>query len=358
MKSRKLCSLAVLVTGLMATVLLVACGQTTPAPAQTVVMESRTASPMSTTARTTIAASPAPASSPTPTGALKSVPDFAVLPFFLTKEDSGDGWEVGMVDLAFANTSDHLLEFQKIDGIQITVQTLEGKDYPADLFSFLDDPESYEMYKLGARPFGLPEKPAGLLLVGGDLPLPRELPISMATGPGSVNGGVHHVIQFRYAQAAHPTRLTLSSPNFNYTIDLLAPGADSPSPALPSGLSTRSLVELPNALGQVNSKLQIDFGQCAQSEGYPYDFLLPFRVTNANQLDEEPLDASYAIWYSSGVYLMSPTSAGPIFKIGPGQTVKDNLKLADWGVPTYFVLYSPDQTRLTIYRLECKARPQ
>ena len=350
MRNRKNLSPAVLVAGLMTAISMAACGQTTPVPARTAVIESRPASPISTIVKPTMAASP------TLPAVLKSVADFAILPFFFTTEDAGDGWKVGRVDLAFVNTSDHLLEFPRVDNIQITVQTLEGKNYPADLFSFLGDPSLYKMYKFGTRGFELPGKPTGLLHVEGDLPLPRKLPISMVISPGS-NGGVQHVIQFRFAQAAHPTRLLLSSLNFNYTIDLLAPGADSPFPALPSGLSTSSLVELANALRQVNSKLQIDFGSCAQSEEYPYDFLLPFRVTNANQLDEERLNVSYAIWYSSGVYRVSPTSTGPLFKIGPGQTVKDNLKFADWGVPTYFALYSADRTQLSLYRLECKPRP-
>jgi len=264
--------------------------------------------------------------------------------------------------LGFVNVTDHLLNPQEIS-LQLseaTVETLEGKTYPANTY-FADALYTYNW------------TPSNKFLVawGDQLPIPPKLPISMIfarsrTAPNEQTGYQHvrNVVRFRFAQAAHPTQLVLRFTTFKYVLDLSS-GTVAP-PAPPADLPSLPLSDFTNAIGRLNSNLQVDFGQCYLGWTNNDYYMLPYTVTNTNQLDEEKLTIDAAVWFSSGVYVLRRLSeedeGGLELHAGPGQTVKNEFDVETdgtrlgWGMPEYLVTYTPERSQYQVYKLECPTK--
>lgn len=291
------------------------------------------------------------------------------MPFGYLIREAGNGWKDGTVILGFVNTTDQPLDPQKVSFqvLEATVETEEGKTYPASLY-FAECPERCNV----------PWKPTTEIKIawGKQLPLPSRLPVSMIwvvepKSPGSRGvQAVYNIVNFRFAQAAHPTRLVLRSPDTTFTIDLSS-GMAIPTPAPLVGFSSKSLDDLATALNQRNSKIQVTFGKCfllgEKYGGAAINYALPYTVTNTNQLDEEKVEAPFGVWYPSGVYQIdawthyrADSTAHTVLRIqaGPGQTIAQELwmykgTLGGDPTPTYLVEYSPDQTQVQLYELGC-----
>lgn len=295
-------------------------------------------------------------------------PDFDIVPFKYTEKDAGDGWKEGVVILGFINITDYPLAPQKVSFqvLEATVETIEGKTYPVDLY-FAECP-----WRCNA-----PWIPSNAFVVAWDdlLPVPPQLPISMlyAYSPHSPASAqfysvayFYNIAWFRFAQAAHPTRLILRSPTLEFTIELSVEAA---TPVPPAGFSARSLKDLADELNRRNPNLQITFGQCAwKKHNYNISYALPYTITNANQFDEEQVDTPFALWFPSGYYDMyewSHPERNPRnywllhIQAGPGQTVRRDMEMQarlpqeSMTMPTYLVIYSSDQKQSQAYKLEC-----
>ena len=295
----------------------------------------------------------------------------AILPYNYQVDDGGDGWKVARVDLAFVNTSDqpipaHVIGFNLSD---IRVETLEGKDYPADLYITWDHPGRYTAAE-GVNPIvvGRAQKRLGgnsYEVNPNSFPLPPHLPFSMmlaktvdtlSDNPTIYYSIAHderrYYVSFRFAAAANPTWLIMPGGDFEYRIDLLASGTNS-AELTPIALTPRSLQDLSNDISQKNKDALATFGSCYQdNENYPHNYYLPFTLINQNQLDETRLDYNHAIWYSNGVYFTSNVREGGSFlRAGPGQMVEGKIKILNFGIPQLLVIYDSDEA--SIYSVGC-----
>jgi hypothetical protein len=298
----------------------------------------------------------------TPT-ASPSKNDFLIVPFGYDVRDGGEGWKEGSIVLGFVNTSDRLLNPQKVvfQFVEATVETLEGKTYPANLYlaglAYTDVLTNVFQVALDKLP-----------------PIPSKLPISAIAAVLPTHGATieyqnfRNIIRFRFAQAAHPTQLILRSPTSKVTIDLSSE-TESTTPTPLPGFSAHSLNNFANAISQLNPRLQVEIGECRlrlNDYGNADYYTLPYTATNTNQLDEEQLDFAYATWHSTGIYdiydpalVRNMQGYRQFVKAGPGQTVKGELK---WygptfyvyqGLPIYLVVYGSDQMQVQIYDLGC-----
>lgn len=273
--------------------------------------------------------------------------------------DRGDGWRVGNADLAVVNTSEQVMQPQTIELQKSWVETQEAKNYDANVFTSWEGPLVHISGRAASELF-LGNTVGSFYSARIDpngLPIPSYLPISMIARLHNFAERRNYFVQFRFAQSAHPTKLRLKSSVGVLSADIPAPIIDGKNiiklwdelgPA--KEISARSLIDLSRDLSRINSKIQVDFGQCTQGTN---GFELPYRATNTNQLDEERLAFPYGIWHSNGLYTTSTQKEGAFLSVGPGQTTKGSIRLPGIGsgVPTYLVRYEENRTQ--VYRLNC-----
>lgn len=283
-------------------------------------------------------------------------------------KDVGEGWYEGKLHLGFENIGDKPLSplcliFDKgraevggwlsncpKDSLVIEdvhVETLEGKVYPAEV-----SPPAIE---IGDPDLNLPVLP--------HVPF-KHIEIIM--------GYVFDTVQFRFAQAAHPTTLVFKGPT-EFRVDLANVPSALPQPDF-SRYPVEPISELPKVpLLKQGSKVQGTFdGICVHKHlpGFYQDGItLPYTLVNSNPLDEEPYEMyfSYAIYYPGGLLRYSIDYPGATFSIGPGQTEKGEILLFDADVdPDNDEIHeSEDSVRashlfvfsesgiVTVYRLDC-----
>ncbi|MBW7882506.1 MAG: M23 family metallopeptidase [Caldilineaceae bacterium] len=283
-------------------------------------------------------------------------------------KDVGEGWIEGKLHLGFENTSDEPLPplcliFDKEraemggwsrgcpeDSIlieEVYVETAEGKTYPAEV-----SPPAIEIGDLALNLPVLPHVPF------------RHIEIIM--------GYVFDTVQFRFAQAAHPTALVLKGP-IEFRVDLTNVPPTLPQPDF-SHATVEPISELTKEpLLKPGGNVQGTFaGFCVHKyfPGFYQDGIaLPYTLVNPNSLDKEPYEMhfSHAIYYPGGLlrYFIDFTDA--TFNIGPGQTEQGQILLfdADADPDNDEILESEDSVRAshlfvftedgraTVYELDC-----
>jgi hypothetical protein len=261
----------------------------------------------------------------------------------------------GSLGLAYINNGDNVLHpgkvVEAIDPNHIVVETQEGKTYQGQFVATAYSPP--QAFMRSDTYF-----PTSKFIVGAtnsetiypgpapapSLPIPPHLPITAAED-GLVrfpqdNPFAYYII-FRFAKAAHPTKVTFAW--FGSPMEI---PFQSDFPSLSAGLPAKSASDLVDALRQRNSNLQLDAPTCNKAT-------LSFHASNINQLDEEHLDISYGIWYPNGRYYLFRDNAN-IFRVGPGQTTQIQQGLpGENGIPKYLLLYSPDLEHADLYDLAC-----
>lgn len=292
----------------------------------------------------------------------------SIIVFNYQAKDVGEGWKEGTVRLAFENTSDRPLPaqcliFQKqkeesswgwsespctqVHQVVITdlyIETREGKTYPAE-------PPSAEV-RLGA--------------VGADprYTIPPGFPFQHIYRGWGVS---FDTISFRFAQAAHPTRLVLQRETGEPIIlDLTSAPQTVPTPDLSrytvqpiSELAQRAIVDIP---GKV--KFSFD-GQCYHqhiSGFYQGGIVLPWTLVNYNQFEAEKVDPDfpYAVYYPEGILNYDELLSFE-WEVGPGQTERDEEIILDEDVgeedvvATHMIVFGKGG-ELTVYKLDCEER--
>lgn len=282
-------------------------------------------------------------------------------------KDVGEGWNEGKLCLGFENTGDELLsplclifdkERAEMGGWlsncpknsivieDVYVETVEGKMYPAEV--------SPPVIEIGDPELNLPVLP--------HVPF-RHIEISM--------GYVFDTVQFRFAQAAHPTTLVFKG-TMEFRIDLTNVPSTLPQPDF-SHYTIKPISELIEESLLKPGKVQGRFdGICVHKylpAFYQDGITLPYTLVNSNPLDEEPYEMyfSHAIYYPTGLLRYFIKFPGATFSLGPGQTEKGDILLFDEDVDpdNDEVHESEDSVRAshlfvfaesgmaTVYKLDC-----
>lgn len=280
----------------------------------------------------------------------------------------GEGWNEGKLHLGFENTGDEPLsplclifdrERAELGGWlsncpkesmeikEVYIETMEGKTYPAEV-----SPPAIEIGDLDL-----------------DLPVLPHVPFQHIE---TFMGYVFDTVQFRFAQAAHPTTLVFKGPT-EFRVDLTNVPSALPQPDF-SRYAVKSISELTKEpLLKAGGKVQATFdGICVHKylpAFYRDGITLPYTLVNTNPLDEEPYEMhfSHAVYYPGGLLRYFIDYLDATFSIGPGQTEKGEVLLFDEDVdPDNDEIHeSEDSVRashlfvftesgdVTIYRLDC-----
>jgi hypothetical protein len=222
---------------------------------------------------------------------------------------------------------------------QVSLETLEGKNYPAQAIPTYQD-VGYGYINISV--------------------LPPAIPVRNIHVPG-LGAPFDDAIKFRFAHAATPTRLVMQglqeSPSI--TFDLQAIAQEMPIPTF-NRYEVKTVADLAGvSIIDDSKKLKVTFtGTCYHTPpGFNWEVRLPFNVTNNNQLDEETASfpLSFILYYPDGTLEFSTY---PIeLSAGPGQTTED-YALLDLLVgeeelqPTYMFIVK-DENILNLYKLDC-----
>jgi murein DD-endopeptidase MepM/ murein hydrolase activator NlpD len=290
-----------------------------------------------------------------------------VLPFDYQEKAIGDGWKIAAVRLYFTNPSGDLIPPQSLQVTGASVETLQGKTYPADLI----DPTSWYFPMLGAHREILEEylskgqfdwsNPKDIFLgeaaIGGKLGIPPGFPwVNAAAGFGSYQ----YAVGFRFAEAATPVRVILQLATFgDLALELKNVPQQVPDP-YPAEVQARPLSEL-STLRLDNEQFSFAWdGTCVwRIEGWVRNKMvyLPYRIINKNALDEQKivLDFPYAVYYPGGMIHYHEESFE--ITVGPGQELRDLYLIAlliseDDPMPLYLIHYNQDNS-ITTFLLNC-----
>lgn len=298
-----------------------------------------------------------------------------ILPLNYEVKDAGDGWNDATIDLVYKNTSDQAIppiclillpqpqeDYKRFTGDrcgnlqlliikQAIVETREGKNYPVEKAE-----GTSVVINIGDPNFAIPP----------GIPFKHEI-----FGLGSFGKSTDR-LSFRFAQAAHPTRLVLQvEPNQGYsdiTFDLEAVPQQFPAPDWSqyqvkpiSDLAKAPLVDNPDGL-KVTFDGKCFYGPVSGFEGqYAH---IPFSVINRNTLDESQgsIVFAYAAYYPDGLfaYQWRDLILFEALKAGPGQTEQHEVTILDRNptdvLPTHLFLYKEEgkfRSFSEAYELKC-----
>ncbi|MCL4393443.1 MAG: hypothetical protein M1482_01255 [Chloroflexi bacterium] len=197
----------------------------------------------------------------------------------------------------------------------------------------------------------------GAAAIGGKLGMPPHFPVRNApAGFGSYEYG----IGFRFAEAAHPTRIVLQTAGMgDLAFDLTAASQTIPEPS-PAEVKAHPLNGLSAlAVNDANVNFSWD-GTCVwRIENLVRNKVvyLPYTLVNKHSLDEQQVAIPFphAVYEPGGVlhYWEDPIA----LKVGPGQTVRDmfviDLRMNETDpLPTFLVDYA-DDGGTTAFQLNC-----
>lgn len=291
---------------------LVGCGSTAPIPAAEV--------PAATSVPEQ-AAVPTSESTPEPPTATFTPPTpepitlLTLLPFNYRENSVGDGWKIGMGEFYFNNESDVPLHSQEWWITNAVVETAEGKTYPADIIQTswydLEGHFAKGEYKWDAHK---------IIKLGGQLPIPSKFPFQV------MSGDYYNGFGFRFAEAAHPTKLILqfAQGGGEFTIDLQK-AVQAISDPSPSEVKARPLSEFASKSVIDNSQYKFSWdGTCVvTTELMDNGAFLSYTLTNKDQFNEQAVSFNFVyLLYRPGGLMEEPSDEKNVMSVGPGQTIQ------------------------------------
>lgn len=287
-------------------------------------------------------------------------PDLIVVSY--VSQEAGDGWNNGRVSLAFENQDEEYLPspfpLESVgagyyDTRDAYVETVEGKTYPVEVSSHGED----NFTRKGRIDISrLPPIPPGFTIEGGTT-------FGFGTGEFGSNYAAwgNLVVRFKFAQAAHPTRIVFPS-NPRWNIDL-------------TGVTNRRLINATDAPKESFEHLDVLAGEiisdnetstimyigCRKGGYLDLDRYLAISVTNKDALDQITVQVvlpAHAIireeqWPSGtgkteyAVRMNYSDETQETMTIGPGSTEITGIRIGDTVTETkYLVLYSATENRI------------
>jgi hypothetical protein len=319
-------------------------------PGQPTITITPDGSPILTTTLQTETTSPTPTSTPsqTETPTITSSPQpqptyLALIPYNYRETVLGDGWNGGSLDIAFENISDHYVMANDINriinnGLQgASVETLEGKTY-----------------SVGVN-----------IIYHWDGDLPTILPTGYLVKSAVIElyGWSIGGISFKFAQAAHPTRVVFPS-HPEWDIDLttvpdLSVFNSFPEENLKSidSLNGRVIVDQPQQLNVSISN--IDYTRGDNSGNTFISIILELTGKNLDQLDDLNTSIDFpfieVLAPNGSIYLNFEQPVG--FVMGPGQEYKNTYRIFGFGGPynindTYYLLVRWSENNYEMFTLK------
>lgn len=297
-------------------------------------------------------AKPVATSQPTAQLAVASETEPKLLAYQYEVKDGGEGWNLGTVHLAFENTRKVMIppgfpprESGNYDVHDAYVETQEGKTYPAKVTA------SWGMSGdinglIDFRP--VPGIPPGFRATLGTTVLDRTL-----------NWG-RQVVEFKFAQAAHPTVIKFPSrPDWDINLSKVTKS----DIQTPTDLPLNSFKSINSLEGTVlldqPDKLLVTLGKCVREpDGWANgpSAYITYKVVNRDKFDE--ISGSFQLpaladffqaqmWYHQASTIK--------VKVGPGQTVEDKLWLFSWskGNTVFEIFYWSDSRYDVVNASDC-----
>lgn len=299
-----------------------------------------------------------------PAVGLPSVPLFAIVPFNYIVEDVGDGWNEGWIALSFVNLSGRLLDpltLPSVSAQSITVETMEGKDYSGQLVETPGNPSAIAIDGIDINESDVLPVPPGLIH------WTTRLDYTYSGYGGTKFQIARYWIRFRFAYAAHPTRVRIqlspqdiiqnAKPELVFDISTISKDPPAYEPTVVKPIS-----ELQNILSfDKQDKIRFQIGRSClvtyDQDKRGWHLYLPYSAVNQNQLDQETetIEFGYALWFPYGAW--DPEWAILHLELGPSQQVEDMLELESWNaydepLPQYLILYEPIGTYGTYQTVE------
>jgi hypothetical protein len=307
----------------------------------------------------------------TPSPVISRGPIFSIVPFHYFVEDVGEGWNEEWIALAFTNISGQLLDPLTIPSLtaeHVSVETEEGKEYLGELVEIPGNPSSVELDGIDIDESDILPVPPNLT----HWTTRRDYTYTGFSGEKYQNS--RYWIRFRFAYAAHPTRVKIhftpqgiiseDEPYFSFTLSSIGndPPLYEPSEVKPiSELQGRLSFDKPGRIRfQLSSTCLVRYNEDKKG----WHLYLPYSAVNQNQLDQEieQIEFGYALWFPYGAW--DPEWKRIKIQLGPGQRVDDVIELESWEsysepLPEYLILYEPIGTygvyeKTSVYAIQCE----
>ncbi len=301
--------------------------------------------------------------SPTPTSKILSIESLNYYAFNYQEYDASehndlggnyDGWKIGIGQIYYVNETSQPVSPGKLMIVKGEVETVEGIKYPAMLHYPAQDfelaPGLNEDNRLQLAKGNIVWDKQIPLSIGNVFPIPPNFPIRIM--------GMNY-FGFRFAEAAHPTTLKLTTENqTEIKIDLTHAEAAVPEPN-DNLVNSSPLSEFVSQLSQSNDKYNFQFiGNCLIRDGLNKPVVLPFNVENKDQFNELKLELelNYIVYTPGG--FVEDWDSPLILTIGPGQTKQGELSIElimtsyELGAPSYFIFIDKAGNQFP-YKLEC-----
>ena len=307
--------------------------------------------------------SQAPASTSPNAASNASASEIKLLGYNYNFKDAGDGWNEGKIYIVLENISNEFVGGAEFNLANATVETLEGKTYPATLYR-----EYIGIYSSAAGPADPP-----IVSFKG---FPKVIPphfrwnrVNM-NPPGLAMGDYY--LKFRFATAAHPLRITFPShPGYTIALDSsakLSPVFPADESILASAKSISMLTGKSLADDPAGLRITLDGTGASHYKG-DMGLYLEYSITNNDKLDSHQLKipSPFLAYFDEHGFINTsfqnkPGTAGETlsFEAGPGQTREDAIKLlytSDVSFDCNPNVYAVSQTgsQYTLYNLNiCK----
>ncbi len=265
------------------------------------------------------------------------------------REDK-EGWNIGFIRMYLINTSKNAMSSFSFTLQSASVETAEGKTYPVELFSFYRaDVEQYTgdpyTYKGGIEELGWPQQ----VRVGSKFPLVPGFPIIPLTD----KNGAHYVFVFRFAKAANPTKMELSTSQGSVSFDLSNVESTLPSP----NPRAESLTDFANLVNQDNKSIRFTLEDTCTYDSN-WKFSIAYTLTNKDKFDEThfTIPGGYAVYYADGSTRNWPDRSIIDETIGPDQTIQSTFDFSQFAgleLNALYLIYYENATTTKIYRVSC-----
>ena len=302
-----------------------------------------------------------------------SKPPFTLIPFNYVVEDVGDGWNEGWIALAVMNTSGQLLDplqIPSLSALAVSIETEEGQSYSGELVEVPGNVSSLDLDGLDVNESNI-------------LPVPPCLVYWTTRSDYTYSGYLEtrnqisrYWIRFRFAYAAHPTKVRIqfspsgyvTNANPEFVIELSSVTQNLPT-YQPNDIKPISALQqvLNRDIAKLNFRVD---STCVIRYGYNgkegWHMYLPYYAANQDQFNQEnaKVEFGYALWFPYGAWNAHWVTLN--LQLGPAQQVQDELELASWEstaepMPTYLILYEPIGTygvyqTASTYSIQCQER--
>lgn len=308
-----------------------------------------------------------------PAVALPISPLFAIVPFNYIVEDVGDGWNEGWIALSFVNISEQLLDpltLPSVSAQSITVETTEGKDYSGQLVEIPGNPSAIKIDGIDVNESDVLPVPPGLIH------WTTRDDYTYSGYRGTKFQIARYWIRFRFAHAAHPTRVRMqispqdiiqgAKPELVFDISTISNNPPAYEPTVVKPISELSQIISFDKQGKIRFRMGKSCLVTYDQDKRGWHLYLPYSAVNQNQLDQETetIEFGYALWFPYGAWDAQWVKFN--LRLGPSQQVEGRFELESWEaydepLPQYLILYEPIGTygtykAVTVFLVQCEGQ--